>query len=207
MTTLDWIAATIVVGSMCYLTFALTFPQWVQLVRKGEGVALWPQRADRPVAWWKQGVMILVGVGLGVGLFYYLWQPVVRLSGPRTSGVRIAGLALYSAGFAFMMWARKTLGRNWGISTSLQAKLRDEHELVQTGPYALVRHPMYCGALLLAVGVVLVYPFWAVVILAGSMVLSLTMRARREEAALAARFGAAWDEYRKRTRFLIPYLL
>jgi protein-S-isoprenylcysteine O-methyltransferase Ste14 len=89
----------------------------------------------------------------------------------------------------------------------LQVKLREEHELVRTGPYALVRHPMYFGALVLAIGAALVYPYWAVVILAVSMMFSLTMRARREEAALAERFGAAWEEHRQRTRFIIPYLL
>jgi protein-S-isoprenylcysteine O-methyltransferase Ste14 len=206
MQALDLISAVIVIGSMVYLTFALTIPQWIQLLQKGEGVALWPQRGDGEVVWWKQLVMILIGIVLGIVLFRYLWIPFSQLPEPALTGLRIAGLVLYIGGFAFMMWARTTLGRNWGISTSLKAKLQADHELVQHGPYKVVRHPMYFGALVLSVGAVLVYPMWVILILAVSMMFSLTMRARREEAVLAERFGKAWEDYKMRTRFLIPYL-
>jgi len=206
MTLLDWIAAGVVVGSMLYLTFALTIPQWIRLLRRGEGVALWPQRGDREVEWWKQLVMILVGIGLGIVLFRYLWIPFAQIPEPGLTRLRIAGLVLYAGGFAFMMWARKTLGRNWGISTSMKAKLQADHELVRHGPYAMVRHPMYFGALVLSVGAVLVYPMWVILLLAVSMMFSLTMRARREEEVLAARFGTAWDEYKRQTKFIIPYI-
>ena len=206
MTTFDWIAAATIIGSMLYLSLVLTLPQWMQAVRKGEGVALWPQREDRQVSWWKQALMMLVGIGMGWLLFRYLWFPFVRY--PESWGIviRIVGLSLYLDGFVFMMWARRTLGRNWGISTSLQAKLRADHELVQNGPYALVRHPMYFGALVLSIGSVLVFPTWVVLILCVSMMFSLTMRAGREEAVLAERFGEAWERYKRRTRFMIPFV-
>jgi len=206
LTTFDWIAAAIIIGSMLYLTFVLTVPQWMQAVRKGEGVALWPQREDRQVSWWKQALMMLVGIGMGWLLLRHLWIPFVRYPEPWGIVIRIVGLSLYLDGFVFMMWARRTLGRNWGISTSLQAKLRADHELVQNGPYALVRHPMYFGALVLSIGSVLVFPTWVVLILCVSMMFSLTMRAGREEAVLAERFGAAWERYKLRTRFMIPFV-
>ena len=88
----------------------------------------------------------------------------------------------------------------------MKAKLQADHELVRHGPYAMVRHPMYFGALVLSVGAVLVYPMWVILLLAVSMMFSLTMRARREEEVLAARFGTAWDEYKRQTKFIIPYI-
>jgi len=118
--------------------------------------------------------------------------------------LKIAGLILYVLGLALVLWARRTLGRNWGISTSTQVKLLAGHELVQNGPYAYVRHPMYSGWWLCMLGLVLLYPVWAVFLLLVFSVISFLNRARREEAALAVRFGDAWIAYTQRTKRLIP---
>jgi len=118
----------------------------------------------------------------------------------------VLGLTIYIVGMSFMLWARRTLGKNWGLSTSLQAKLRDDHELVRSGPYAFVRHPMYFGAWAFMFGLLLLYPKWVMLIFTVSMLASLSMRARREEIALAERFGDVWAKYKKRTKFIIPFI-
>jgi protein-S-isoprenylcysteine O-methyltransferase Ste14 len=94
----------------------------------------------------------------------------------------------------------------WGLSTSRNVKLLDDHQLVQSGPFAFVRHPMYFGWWVAMFGLLLLYPTWVVLLLLVSSLIAFFGRARREEVALAERFGEAWKEYKKRTRFLIPFI-
>jgi protein-S-isoprenylcysteine O-methyltransferase Ste14 len=69
-----------------------------------------------------------------------------------------------------------------------------------------VRHPIYFGAWVFMLGLLLLYPMWVILILAVSMVASFSMRAQREETVLEERFGKAWVEYRKRTKRIIPFI-
>ena len=206
MTAPDWITAAIVISSMLYLTFVLTVPEWMASLRKGEGVSLLPEREGHKRPMWVQFAIMMLGVAISIPLFYYLWTPLFNI--PKTSSQILGGIGLiiYIAGFGFMMWARRTLGRHWGISTSLQAKLHADHELIQSGPYAFIRHPMYFGAWVFMFGLLLSYPKWVILILFISLVASLSMRARREETVLAERFGERWEEYKDRTRFILPYI-
>jgi protein-S-isoprenylcysteine O-methyltransferase len=191
---------------MLYLTFVLTIPQWMVSLRKGEGVSLLPERGGQERPMWVQIAMMILGIAISIPLFYYLWTPIIIFSQTSSQILGVVGLIIYIAGFGFLMWARRTLGRHWGISTSLQAKLHSNHELIQSGPYTIVRHPMYFGAWVMMFGLLLSYPKWVILILYISMVASLSMRARREEAVLAERFGEKWLEYKEQTSFLIPYL-
>jgi protein-S-isoprenylcysteine O-methyltransferase Ste14 len=84
--------------------------------------------------------------------------------------------------------------------------LHDDHQLVQNGPYAFVRHPMYFGWWAAVLGLTLLYPVWVVFLMFVFSLISFSGRARREEDALAERFGEAWIAYKKRTKFLIPLI-
>lgn len=112
------------------------------------------------------------------------------------------GLALCVAGFLFAIWARAYLGGNWGVPMSL----RQGHELVTSGPYARVRHPIYSGFLLAGLGtVVALGVMWLpAVALAG---LFFVLSARTEERMLAEQFPGTYPPYRVRTRMLIPFVL
>jgi protein-S-isoprenylcysteine O-methyltransferase Ste14 len=77
--------------------------------------------------------------------------------------------------------------------------------LITHGPFALVRHPLYLGLQIAALGGFLVYRTWTFVFVAASF-LSLVVRARREEQALAAEFGQEWDAYCQRVPGWIPHL-
>ena len=138
--------------------------------------------------------------------FYYGWVPLFTLSPGSAFVLDVIGLVIYLTGIAITLWARRTLGRNWGISTSLQVKLLDDHQLIQTGPYAYVRHPMYFGWWSSMLGLTLLYPVYAVLLMFFFSMISFSNRARREEAALAGKFGETWVEYRKRTKFIIPFI-
>jgi len=206
MTTFDWIAAAIVIVSMIYLSFILTLADWLAALRKGQAVTLLPEREGRKWPLWTQIGIIILGLVLCVPLFYYLWIPLVRLSVSTAHVLDIVGLIIYLAGCAFVLWARRTLGKMWGLSTSRNVKLLDDHQLIQSGPFAFVRHPMYFGWWAAMFGLLLLYPTWVVLLLLVSSLMAFSGRARREEAALAERFGEAWMEYKKRTRFLIPFI-
>lgn len=118
----------------------------------------------------------------------------------------LADYNCFVAGTALVVWARKTLGRMWGISTSREVKLLPNHQLVTNGPYALVRHPMYFGWWAALFGALLVYRTWVLVLLLIMSLVVFYRRARLEETILAARFGEEWQAYVKRTSFLVPLL-
>jgi len=150
--------------------------------------------------------MVIFGLALVVVMIYYLWIPLLVFPTITARVLDLVGLALYLIGLWFTLWARRTLGKYWGISTSQQVKLLDDHQLIQRGPYAFVRHPMYFGWWLAMLGLTLIYPVWMLLILFASSVLAFVGRARREETALAERFGRDWEAYAAQTRFLIPFV-
>jgi protein-S-isoprenylcysteine O-methyltransferase Ste14 len=112
------------------------------------------------------------------------------------------GVLLIAAGLGFTVWARQRLGRNW--SGTVQVK--EDHQLIRDGPYQFVRHPIYTGLLVAFLGTAFVDNHWggilAVLIAFGSFWRKLTL----EECFMRETFGSAYEEYRRRTAALIPYL-
>lgn len=92
---------------------------------------------------------------------------LIRVGALRGSGIHSdpwragAGLALFAAGLAFAIWARLHIGRNWGTPMTQ----KDEPELVTSGPYRLVRHPIYSGILTAGVGTAIALSWlWLIVV-------------------------------------------
>jgi protein-S-isoprenylcysteine O-methyltransferase Ste14 len=141
-----------------------------------------------------------------LGLCALLWRPLpVTLSGPARAAALALGTLLLFPGLGVVVWARVTLGRSYGVSGALGTQLCAEHQLVTHGPFAFVRHPMYVGLLVAAIGAILVYRTWTPVLVALNFA-SFIFRARREEQALAAEFGASWEEYARRVPAWVPRL-
>ena len=113
-----------------------------------------------------------------------------------------AGVAICGLGVAIAIWARTYLGRNWGMPMSL----REGHELVTTGPYAFVRHPIYTGILLALVGTTLVHWYPRVVLLP-IIFAYFIYAARVEERSMREQFPNDYPAYVNRTKMLIPFLL
>jgi protein-S-isoprenylcysteine O-methyltransferase Ste14 len=112
------------------------------------------------------------------------------------------GLAIFILGLALAVWARVYLGRNWGMPMSQKA----DAELVTTGPYKRVRHPIYSGIILGMAGTAIaVSPYWliAVAIFGAYFLYS----AVTEERTMAERFPAAYPPYKRATKMLIPYVI
>lgn len=206
MTIFDWVAAGIVILILIYISFVLTLADWFAALCKGQAVTLLPERKAGRWPLWTQIAIVIIGLAICVPLFYFGWIPLRTIPPATARLLDVIGLVIYLAGLIFVLWARRTLGRYWGLSTSRQVKLLDDHQLVQSGPYAFVRHPMYFGWWAAMLGLTLLYPVWAVLLMLIFSVISFFGRARREEAALAERFGEKWEQYTKRTRFIVPFL-
>ena len=145
MNAFDWIVVSIVAITLIYVSFVLTLRDWFAALRRGEAVTLLPERGARKWPMWTQVAMIILGLLICIPLFYYGWIPLFKVSSQAKLILEILGLVIYLAGLVLVLWARSTLGKYWGLSTSQQVKLLDDHQIVQTGPYAFVRHPMYFG--------------------------------------------------------------
>ena len=119
---------------------------------------------------------------------------------PDLLAIRIIGVALTAIGIGFAIWARVYIGENWsGIVT-----VKVGHELVRTGPYTWVRHPIYSGLLLAAVGTGLVGGEPRGLIAVIVLWLGLWMKSRVEEEFMLKTFGSAYTEYSRSTGALIP---
>ena len=112
------------------------------------------------------------------------------------------GVGLCAGGVACAFWARFHLGRNWGTPMSL----RENHELVTTGPYRYVRHPIYAGFMLAMLGTALAIDIaWLALLVVYAVF--FVFAARSEERTMLAQFPRQYPEYRRRTKMLIPFVL
>lgn len=113
------------------------------------------------------------------------------------------GLGLTVAGIGFALWARLFLGRNW----SGRVTIKQEHELIQSGPYAIVRHPIYSGFLLAILGTALVEGQVRSLLALPMATLGWWMKLRLEESFMAQQFGTAYLDYKRRVKALVPFVV
>lgn len=136
------------------------------------------------------GVLLLI---LSVPGLRHRFLPVSPLLTP-------LGLAIEIAGIAFAIWSRRHLGVNW----SGEVRLACGHQLVRTGPYAHIRHPIYTGVLLMYLGVALVSGEIHALIALAVIVLAYLRKISLEDKLLAENFGSDWDAWRRETWALAP---
>jgi len=157
--------------------------------------------------WWREAGPRFVIIAV---LLMVLRIPILRqglrhgrahllVSDPR---VAIVGLIVCAIGVALAIWARVYLGSNWGLPMSRKA----EPELVTTGPYAFVRHPIYTGLLLAMIGSALAesYAWFIPLVVVGAYFL---YSARAEERLMVETFPQQYPEYQQHTKMLIPFVL
>jgi protein-S-isoprenylcysteine O-methyltransferase Ste14 len=114
----------------------------------------------------------------------------------------VIGAAVFGCGIALAIWARVHLGRNWGMPMSQKA----EPELVTSGPYRFVRHPVYSGLLLGVLGTALATSLIGLIIVA-ILGVYFYYCASVEEKNLTATFPTAYPAYKASTKMLIPLVL
>jgi len=137
-----------------------------------------------------------------------LFASLLLFSGSAEASVALplalSGCLLALAGAALVLRCRAELGAAW----SFVPKADQGTGLVTTGPYRLVRHPIYLGLALLAMGQALAFGSWpAVMIVLLGTVPTFAWRARVEEKLLGRTFGERYAVYRRRTKMIIPHLL
>lgn len=160
--------------------------------------------SGRGGGWLRSPIFYLAASALFFGLAYLGWIPLPWTVSPSARAwLLVLGSLLYFPGLILVLWGRLALGKNYFVSTVLGAQLFADHQLITSGPYAMVRHPMYVGLMLAAWGSLLIYATWTTVYFA-VFAPALLMRARREEVALSAEFGAQWQDYCKRVPAFIP---
>lgn len=111
------------------------------------------------------------------------------------------GVLICVGGIAFAIWARIHLGHNWGMPMSLKEK----PELVTTGPYHFVRHPIYTGIAVAMLGSMITAGFmWLVWFVLFSF--SFIYSAKKEEKTMLIQFPEEYRKYMKRTKMMIPFV-
>lgn len=150
-------------------------------------------------------------IGLAAGLLGLSIIPAIYVATgfPRAADhpPHVWAVALGTILFTGAMWVfrrtHKALGRNWSITL----EIREKHELISRGPYALVRHPMYTSFLLMGLGQAFLLPNWVAGLagLLGTGILFF-LRVDKEERMMLDIFGAEYQAYMDRTKRIIPYL-
>lgn len=140
---------------------------------------------------------------------FAVYVPTLVLSAGSTAGasalpMAAMGVLVALAGGALVLAARAVLGPAW----SLVPRADPATEPVTTGPYRVVRHPIYLGYVSVTAGQALAFASWpALVVVLLGIVPTFAGRARAEEALLSRTLGERYDAYKRRTRMIIPYLL
>jgi protein-S-isoprenylcysteine O-methyltransferase Ste14 len=144
----------------------------------------------------------LQGVAIGS-----VWFGPLQFEGGLTLGSIAAGAApalIAILSVALFIWSARVMGANW----ALVARTRDDHKLVDTGPFALMRNPIYVAIFGLMVASALAFGHGVVLAFAMPIYLLGTLiRVFIEEQILRSRFGAAYDDYAKRVKRFIPYII
>jgi len=122
---------------------------------------------------------------------------------PQAEAIKVAGVALAWLGIALAIWSRHLLGSNW----SSVVQLKQDHELIERGPYRYIRHPIYTGLLLAFLGTALKLGDWRGLVALAIVFVSFWRKLRLEERWLGEQFGERYAAYRQRTRALIPGVL
>jgi protein-S-isoprenylcysteine O-methyltransferase Ste14 len=141
------------------------------------------------------GAVLLFASIIHVGVF----PKVLKLSPPAQWGC----VVVVALGFAICWWARLHLGRNW----SWEVTRKQDHQIVDTGPYRLVRHPIYTGVILASIATALLIGKVPSFVALALIIIGSWIKARLEERFLAAELGEkAYGDYARRTSMLFPGL-
>lgn len=150
--------------------------------------------------------MVLFSIELNLVLLWLLAKVIVNRDAriaPVGAEVAVAweGAILAWVGALFAVWGKWALGHAFSASFAI----KEGHQLVTSGPYRIVRHPIYTGLMVLGVGLGVAFDSWLTVGFAILFVLPLALQAAVEEQMLGKHFGEAWSDYRARVPRFVPF--
>ncbi len=163
------------------------------ITRRGRGTGVRQDRSTLRVLW----LVILLSVAAGIFVAFQVRAAAL----PPWQLCRLLGLALFTAGIALRWWAIVTLGRFFTVDVQIAR----DHELVERGPFRVVRHPSYTGVLLAFVGFALSLANWAALLVVLLPIwVAFLHRMKVEEQALSHALGERYSAYMRRTKRLVP---
>jgi protein-S-isoprenylcysteine O-methyltransferase Ste14 len=128
---------------------------------------------------------------------------LVQRAIPDVLAVGLTGTIITLLGLCFAVWARVHLGRNW----SSMPAIRVDHKLIRTGPYSIVRHPIYTGILFAIAGTAIIIGEPLGLIAFFLILVVYLWKIRMEEKYLQEEFGEDYAQYKKEVPALIPFLV
>lgn len=144
--------------------------------------------------------LALMAIGISFFLVRFDLGPLNQHFLPNTPWTNLASVALVAAGVGLSFWARYHLGQYWSSTVSL----KEGHRIIETGPYAYLRHPIYSGIILAILGSLLSTGTYRTLLGFAVIVTALCIKATREEHLLCGELGSAYTDYRRHTGFLVP---
>jgi protein-S-isoprenylcysteine O-methyltransferase Ste14 len=182
------IAAYVELG-LCWLVWSLAF------VKPRQQAAGQKEVASAPASRW--------GIGLVMVGFALAWTYVRPVGFQKSAPALIASMILGPPSVALAWAATRHLGKQWRY----KAALSQDHELIQTGPYRWLRHPIYASMLGMLLSTLAAWTWWPMALgSAIAFVAGTEIRIRAEERLLAQGFGANFSAYRARTYAYIPFI-
>jgi protein-S-isoprenylcysteine O-methyltransferase len=148
---------------------------------------------------WQHGLRYGIPVVIGFYLMFSMKLDILWLQHrilPRSEALDISAILITIVGMLFAVWARVYLGRNW----SSAPMVREQHELIRSGPYRVVRHPIYTGILLAMIGTFLASGKVRGLLAVLFVWIGWTIKSRIEEEFMMRTFGAQYEEYRTNHR-------
>jgi protein-S-isoprenylcysteine O-methyltransferase Ste14 len=146
-------------------------------------------------------MLALLAGGLLIAWHRSPWGPLLDVRLWRGSALSYpAGFALLVAGLAFSVWARVHLGRNWSGNVTV----KEGHELIRTGPYAFVRHPIYTGILTGVLGTAICSGTLRAALGLAIIATALVVKLRAEERFMRETFPGQYPKYCEEVPGLIP---
>jgi protein-S-isoprenylcysteine O-methyltransferase Ste14 len=142
-------------------------------------------------------------VWLGYVLLVAAWaHPLGPAVIPHNVIAQYLGVAICAVGLFAAIWSRKTLGRDW----SRDVELKQGHQLVEQGPYRLVRHPIYTGHLLMGLGTAIASGLLLAFVGLLSFFIGFWIKLKQEERLLLSRFPDEYPAYKTRVKALVPFV-
>jgi protein-S-isoprenylcysteine O-methyltransferase Ste14 len=158
------------------------------------------QQRESVASRWAHIIPLIVG-GVLIAWRRMPWPLLTHRLWPVTFTSYCIGIALLAGGLLFSVWARVHIGRNWSGTVTV----KEDHELIRSGPYGLVRHPIYTGILTALIGTVLISATGRALLGLLIIIIALLRKLRVEEAFMRATFPGQYERYVAEVPQLIPF--
>ena len=146
---------------------------------------------------------IPLGLSYALMISWHLPSPMNAKLTPRTDFAMALGAVICLSGLLMTLWARRTLAGNW----SGDVTFKQGHELVRTGPYRFVRHPIYTGLLVMCLGTAVAIGLVRCWLALPMMTLAFWIKIQQEERLLLRHFPETYPAYQKKVKALVPFVI